>query len=129
VSPVEHRAEKIMQKQMAQASGFEAVGREWFAKFQPTWAKTHSSRIIGRLENDIFPWLGKRPIAEIKPMELLSALRRIEARGALDTAHRVKQDCGAIFRYAIATGRDERSCGRLERRAAAGQGRAFRDHH
>jgi integrase len=61
-----------------------------------------------RLEKDVFPYLGTRPIAEIKPMELLTVLRRIESRGALDTAHRIRFMCGQIFRYAVATGRVER---------------------
>ena len=61
-----------------------------------------------RLENDLFPWLGKRPIAEIRAPELLTVLRRIESRGAQKTAHRAKQNCGQIFRYAVATGRAKR---------------------
>jgi integrase len=63
---------------------------------------------LRRLENDLFPWLGKRPIAEIRAPEVLIVLRRIESRGAQKTAHRAKQNCGQIFRYAVATGRAER---------------------
>jgi integrase len=58
-----------------------------------------------RFERDIFPWLGARPIDSITPPELLSALRRIEDRGAIETAHRAHQNCGQVFRYAVATGR------------------------
>ncbi|MFX1763299.1 integrase arm-type DNA-binding domain-containing protein [Paraburkholderia sp. A1RI-2L] len=90
------------------ANSFEVIAREWFAKFAPTWADSHSSKIIQRLENDVFPWLGARPVAEITAPELLTVLRRIEDRGALDTALRAKQNCGQIFRYAVATGRAER---------------------
>ena len=61
-----------------------------------------------RLEKDLFPWLGKRPIAEVKAPELLAVLRRIESRGAQETAHRAMQNCGQVFRYAVATGRAER---------------------
>lgn len=103
--------EKKVQKAAAvarSANSFEVVAREWYAKHSPNWADSHASKIIQRLENDLFPWLGARPIAEITPPELLTALRRIEHRGALDTAHRVQQDCGRIFRYAVATGRAER---------------------
>jgi integrase len=89
-------------------SSFEAVAREWFAKFAPGWAPTHSDKIIRRLERDIFPWLGNRPIAEISAPDLLAVLRRIESRGAIETAHRAHQNCGQILRYAIATGRAER---------------------
>lgn len=87
---------------------FEEVAREWFVKFSAEWAPSHAEKIIRRLERDIFPWVGKRPIAGINAPELLSALRRIEERGAVETAHRAHQNCGQIFRYAIATGRAER---------------------
>lgn len=94
------RVEKV-----AQADTLEAIGREWYEKFKPTWAQSHSDKIIQRLERDVFPWLGRRPIAEILAPEILSVLRRIEGRGALDTSHRALQNCSQIFRYAIATGR------------------------
>ncbi len=90
------------------ADSFEAIGREWYDKFSPGWVASHGDKIIRRLERDIFPWLGARPIAEIKAPDLLAALRRIEDRGAIETAHRALQNCGQIFRYAIATGRAER---------------------
>ncbi len=61
-----------------------------------------------RLERDVFPWIGPRPIGEVKAPELLSVLRRVESRGTLDTAHRVKILAGQVFRYAVATGRAER---------------------
>ncbi len=87
---------------------FEIIAREWYAKFSPSWATSHAKTTIRRLELFIFPWLGARPIKTITAPELLVALRRIEAKGALETAHRVKQVCGQVFRYAIATGRAER---------------------
>jgi hypothetical protein len=86
----------------------EAIAREWFTKFSPTWNAVYAERIIHRLETDAFPWIGERPIKEIKPVELLSVLRRIESGGALETAHRILQYCGKVFRYAVATGRAER---------------------
>lgn len=58
-----------------------------------------------RLERDIFPWIGKRPVGSITAPELSAVLRRIEARGAVETAHRALRNCGQIFRYGIATGR------------------------
>jgi integrase len=90
------------------ANSFEAIAREWFAKFSPQWAPSHADKIIRRLENDAFPWIGNKPIADITPPQLLAVIRRTETRGALDTAHRVKQNCGQVFRYAVATGRAER---------------------
>ncbi len=92
----------------AEAETLEAIAREWFVKFQPSWVASHADRIIRRLERDIFPWIGPRPIRDVSAPELLAVLRRIEERGALETAHRALQNCGQIFRYAIATGRAER---------------------
>jgi len=87
---------------------FEVIAREWHAKFAPTWADSHAEKIIRRLEMFVFPWLGGKPIRAITAPDLLVALRRLEDKGTLDTAHRVKQNCGQVFRYAIATGRAER---------------------
>lgn len=92
----------------ARENSFEAIAREWYAKFSPKWSASHGEKIIRRLEKDVFPWIGKGPIAEIMAPELLSVLRRIEGRGAIETAHRAFQNCGQIFRYAVATGRAAR---------------------
>ncbi|MFT0170957.1 tyrosine-type recombinase/integrase [Paraburkholderia mimosarum] len=108
VDPGANRKAQKAAKRASAADSFEVIAREWFARFAPTWAETHSSKVIQRLEKDVFPWLGSRPIAEITAPELLTILRRIEDRGALDTALRAKQNCGQIFRYAVATGRAER---------------------
>jgi integrase len=91
-----------------EAGGLEAVSREWFHKFSTIWAPTHARTIIRRLERDVFPWLGGRPVGGITAVELLEVLRRIEGRGALETAHRIRQVAGQVFRYAIATGRASR---------------------
>ena len=92
----------------AGAHSFETIAREWHAKFAPTWTAAHGARIITRLELNVFPWIGARPVGEITAPELLAVLRRIEARGRLETAHRAHQNCGTVFRYAVATGRAER---------------------
>jgi len=81
------------------------VARERYAKHKPNWAASRADKIILRLEKDVFPWLGSKPIAEITALDVLTCLRRIEGRGALDTAHRVHQNCGQVLRYAVATGR------------------------
>jgi integrase len=99
---------KATKASQSDANGFEAVAREWWGKREPTWSKIHSSRTILRLEKDVFPWIGSRPIGEIEAPELLAVLRRIENRGALETSHRIHQICGQIFRYAVATGRAQR---------------------
>ena len=87
---------------------FEIIAREWHDRYAPTWKQNHAQSIVTRLERDVFPYLGARPIKEIKAPELLTVLRRIESRGALETAHRARSICGQIFRYALATGRTER---------------------
>jgi len=87
---------------------FEAIAREWYIKHSKNWVAYHGDRILRRLEKDVFPWIGSHPIANLTPPDLLSVLRRIEDRGALESAHRVQQYCGQIFRYAVATGRAER---------------------
>ena len=92
----------------ARTNSFETVAREWFAKFSPNWTPDHADRIIRRFERDMFPWIGGCPIGEMTAPELLATLRRIESRGAVETAHRVMQNCSQVFRYAVATGRAER---------------------
>jgi integrase len=92
----------------ATENSFQLVALEWYAKFSAKWVASHGDRTLRRLEKDVFPWIGNRPICEIKAPELLTVLRRIENRGAIETAHRIHQICGQIFRYAIATGKAER---------------------
>jgi len=87
---------------------FEIVAREWYDKFKDSWVPHHGSKILARLKKDIFPLIGGKAVGSVTAPELLEALRRIEARGAIETAHRTLQNCGQIFRYAIATGRAER---------------------
>lgn len=92
----------------AAENSFEAIAREWHAKFNNKWGKSHRERILIRLEQNIFPWIGRRPVSEVTAPEILSALRRIEKRGAIETAHRTLQICGQVFRYAVVSGRAER---------------------
>lgn len=89
-------------------NGFEVIAREWHSKFSGSWSPSHAETTLRRLELDVFPVVGSKLIGEVKAPELLAMLRRIESRGALETAHRVRTICGQIFRYAVATGRAER---------------------
>jgi integrase len=89
-------------------NSFEVVAREFYAKYSPTWAPSHASRIARVFERDIFPWMGARPLAEITAPEMLAVVRRIESRGALETAHRALGNCSQVFRYGVATGRCQR---------------------
>lgn len=89
-------------------NSFEHVAREWFSSHAHNWKENHSSKIIRRLEADIFPWLGARPVGEITAPDLLETVKRIQTRGALETAHRALNNCSSVFRYSIATGRASR---------------------
>jgi len=109
VDPSENRKAAKAARAEALGNSFEVVAREWFAKHAPHWAPSHSDKIIQRLERDVFPWIGARPVAEIEAPELLAIVRRIEARGSIETAHRALQNCGQVFRYAIATQRAVRA--------------------
>lgn len=108
VDPSENRKATKAARVERDANSFEVIAREWFAKFAATWVSSHGDRIVARFERDIFPKMGGRPIAEINAHELLTVVRHIEKRGALETAHRALGDCGRVFRYAVATGRAER---------------------
>jgi integrase len=88
----------------AGADSFEAVAREWYGSHECRWADSYSDHIIRRFERDIFPWIGNTAIRKIKPAEILTCLKRIEARGNLETAHRAYQNICWVFRYATATG-------------------------
>ncbi len=108
VDPAQQRKALKATRHNAAMNSFEMIAREWFVKMEPTWVPSHSAKVIRRLERDIFPWLGARPIKSITAPDLLKCLQRIEQRGAIESAHRAQQNCSQIFRYAIATGRAER---------------------
>ena len=108
IDPGEARKADKRARKLAAENSFEAVAREWYGKQVHTWVKSHAMDVLRRLEGNIYPTLGHRPIAEIDAPELLAAMRKIEARGAYDLAHRVLALCGQVFRYGIATGRCSR---------------------
>lgn len=95
-------------EKLATADTFEAIAREWHGTHAAKWTTGHASDILARMEKNLFPWLGDRPLIELKAPEILAVLRRIEARGAPIPAQRALQYVGQIFRFAIATGRAER---------------------
>lgn len=98
-------AEKRQQQGLPPINSFEEVAREWFEVRRGGWAEGYSEKVIARLEADVFPYVGSALVTGITPTQLLEVLRRIEARGVIETAHRALESCGQIFRYAIATGR------------------------
>lgn len=105
VDPAE--AKQAAKVSRAGGDSFEAIAREWHSKNLHMWTEAHGISILRRLEQNTFPWIGAKPIKQITPPEMLSVLRRMEERGAVETAHRMRSSCGQIFRYAIATGRIE----------------------
>lgn len=98
-------AKKRLQLGLPALDSFEDVAREWFEVRRGGWVKGYADKVLGRLVADVFPYIGSVPVANIAPTQLLEVLRRIEARGVIETAHRALESCGQIFRYAIATGR------------------------
>jgi len=106
--PGEARKAEKRARLLAAANSFEAVAREWHGKQVHTWKPKHADDVLRRLEANIFPHLGHRPIGDIDAPELLATVRKIEARGAHDLAHRVLAVAGQVFRYGVATGRCRR---------------------
>jgi integrase len=108
LDPSQVRKEQKLAALSAAERTFGALALEWCRSQKKAWTAGHASRVAARLKTDIFPHLGSRPIAEIESPEVLAVLRKVENRGALDTAKRLRQTVGQIFRYAIATGRAKR---------------------
>jgi integrase len=106
--PSFQKQEEKQERNTKANNSFEAVAREWHSKKSVAWDKKNAWIIMRRLETDIFPKIGNRPISEITAPELLQVLRMIESRGAHEVAHRNAQVCGQIFRYAIVLGKAER---------------------
>lgn len=82
-------------------NSFETIARNWHATFKEKWTERHAKTVLRRLENDVFSEIGKTPIADIKPSHLISILKKVQKRGAYEPAHRLRQYCAQIFRFAI----------------------------
>ncbi|MEJ0062358.1 MAG: integrase arm-type DNA-binding domain-containing protein [Alphaproteobacteria bacterium] len=109
IDPSYAKQENKQKQIMSAANTFEVVAREWHENNIDRWTKHYGEDILHRLEMDIFPEIGRRPIAEIPPLLMLNTLRKIEKRGAHEMTRRVMQYCGQIFRYAIVTARADRN--------------------
>ncbi len=105
IDPVAQRKTVKIETQAAAENTFERLAREWIDHQGGRWTEGHGSDVLKSLEKDVFPAIGHRPIIEIKTPELLSVIRSIERRGALNTAGQVLQRCSSVFRYAIQVGR------------------------
>ena len=108
IDPSTAKREEKRAKADAAAHTFELVAREWLAKTAGERASTTQNKITSWLEKDVIPFIGAMPMSAIGPRDVLAALRKMEARGALDSVHRVKQVTGQVFRYAVAIGAAER---------------------
>ena len=108
IDPIQ--AKKVEKLKAANPVGdtFKAVALEWFEKQEPHWSEAHAVRAKRQLERDLFPWLGERRLAEIEPVELLATLRKVEERGAVETADRGMMLARQVWRYGVATGRVSR---------------------
>ena len=108
---IDPSAKRKAQKAAKSGAGtLEVIAREWFEKFTPTWTPGHARTIASRLARDIYPDLGTMEVQAIKAPDVLRTLRRIEARGALETAHRIRSILSQVLRFAVATGRAETDC-------------------
>lgn len=96
-------------KLIASTNTFKAMALEWHGANVGGWSASHADTTMKRMEKNIFPWLGDRPLVDIEAIEVLTTLRRVESRGALDTTHRIRSILSTVFRYAIATGRASRN--------------------
>jgi integrase len=109
LDPAQHRRLQRFQNRSQATTTFEAVARELHATQAKSWSKRYAAKWIERMEKDLFPWIGNLPLAAINAPVLLDALRRVEKRGASETAHTLRQTAGQVFRFGIATGRCDRN--------------------
>ncbi|EIM5532721.1 tyrosine-type recombinase/integrase [Salmonella enterica subsp. enterica] len=107
IDPAEVRKAKKREIESRFGNTFEGIAREWYEKRFDRWSPSYAEEMIETFEKDVFPYIGSRPIAEIKPMELLAVLSVLNDRGATEKLRKVRQRCGEVFRYAVITGRAE----------------------
>lgn len=105
IDPSQHKRQQKLAIKNAAANSFEAVSREWHDTMAPNWKGKHAKDVMNTLERDVFPFVGRKPIAEITPPELLYVLRKVEKRGALEVVRKLRQRCESIYKFAIVTGR------------------------
>lgn len=107
INPSDVRKRDKQDRQNEISNTFEAIAREWYEKRIDRWSVSYSEEMLKTFEADVFPYIGGRPISEIKPMELMGVLSRLDERGATEKLRKVRQRCGEVWRYAIVTGRAE----------------------
>lgn len=107
VDPAQARQIQKLKATVSSGDTFAAVASDWLARGKPNWSETHYARESRNISKDLVPYLGKRAISSIKPVELLAVIHRVEERGALDVAHRVLITARGVWCHAVATGRAE----------------------
>lgn len=108
IDPLQAKKVRRAEQAQAQANNLETIAREWHKQQARHWSESYSAKVLRAIERDLIPYLGTLPLDSISPPQLLAVLRRVEARGAAESANRLKQTVGQIFRYAVATGRAAR---------------------
>ncbi|HEY3982494.1 tyrosine-type recombinase/integrase [Cedecea sp.] len=107
INPSEARKQQKRDRQDVTGNTFEGIAREWYDKRRDRWSESYAEEMMKTFESDVFPYIGHRPIAEIKPMELMGTLSKLDERGATEKLRKVRQRCGEVWKYAIVTGRAE----------------------
>ncbi|HBM9257035.1 TPA: tyrosine-type recombinase/integrase [Citrobacter freundii] len=107
IDPLEVKKEQKVEREAQVKNTFQEIALEWHSMKVKKWSAGYASDILEAFNKDVFPFIGQRPVADIKPLELLNVLKKMEDRGATEKAKKVRQRCGEVFRYAIVTGRAE----------------------
>ncbi|MGL4486128.1 MAG: tyrosine-type recombinase/integrase, partial [Yersinia sp. (in: enterobacteria)] len=107
INPSDLRKEQKLVQQGEGSNTFEAITREWYQRRYDRWSESYRLEMMSTFERDVFPYIGYRPIKEIKPLELMAVLSKLEKRGATEKMRKVRQRCGEVWKYAIITGRAE----------------------
>lgn len=105
--PSQEKQQEKQAKKVSVENTFEQIAREWYQRRYDRWSESYRSEMMVTFEKDVFPYIGHRPINEIKPLELLAVLTKLEQRGATEKMGKVRQRCGEVWRYAVITGRAE----------------------
>lgn len=99
--PVAVRKEERLLARLSAERTFETVAREWHENFKSKWTDRNAKTVLYRMETDVFPQIGGFPIADLRPSHIIETLKKVQRRGAFEPAHRLRQYCSQVFRYAI----------------------------
>ena len=108
IDPSQAKKAKKVEMVQAQVNNLQSIAIEWQTQQSKQWSEGYSAKVLRAMERDLFPYMGTLPLNDITPPQLLVVFRRVESRGATESAHRLKQIVGQVYRYAVATGRAQR---------------------